>query len=117
MSKITFRTTANRYAIAKSDEDGTVWYWTDRRNVWNKNPQERDLLNAEQVEREFERLRRSLGPRAVLIVADIITKNERATIYGPAFRAAIAGKERTPENLAAAKLAGQEAVLAAGFAA
>lgn len=108
-----------RYAIEHlpTEENSQVMYWTDRHNCWSASmPEAGNLLTGQQSDRELARLKESL-PHASdrLQIVDVIVRKARAAIYGPASRAAITGKVRTPEALAAARAAGNIALERAGY--
>lgn len=110
-----------RYAIEQESPDGPAFtlYWTDGLNHWCAAlPQSSTLLTRSQADGELQRLQLCLPHLAIrLKVVDVVEQRERSAIYGPAFRASIAGKPRTLFTIKKARDAGNEALRAAGYTA
>ena len=100
-----------RYAILNEG-----LYWTGPRVCWCAAlPDAADLLTRDGADRELARLKGALPHEAgSMTIVDVTDIRARSAICGAAFRAAIAGKDRTEANLDAAHSAGMDALRLAG---
>ena len=92
------------FAIAKT-VDGQRWYWTGPVKCWHVDtPEEYELLSISYARKELERLKVSLPQIADrLMIIDVIAYKAKCAVYGKAFREFMVGKDKTKENLAAAR--------------
>ena len=101
-----------RFAIVKNEANGQRKFWVGPVKCWHVDtPNVEELLTEVYAKKELERLKVALPHVADdLVIFDVVAYKTDCSIYGKAFREFMIGKDRTEENLAAAREAGNRAL-------